>query len=103
MALLSATAAGSVATAAEAPRSASVVRKCARAARRWVWRSPACAGLFAAPVSTFAAVFACLLVCCLTIAVIPLDPHHATRDACTATGPALRARRVRDPEGPSTV
>src|SRR6266851_658523 len=41
----------------------------ARGLRRRGWRSPLRAGLFAPPLSTFAALFACLLVCCLAIVV----------------------------------
>src|SRR6266436_9328586 len=41
----------------------------ARGLRRRGWRSPLRARLFAPPLSTFAALFACLLVCCLAIVV----------------------------------
>src|SRR5712675_11329 len=60
------------------------------------WRSRA--GLFASPVSTFAALFACLRGCLLAI-VFVLWIRIALRDACTTTSPAGGARRVATQEG----
>src|SRR6266404_2941422 len=59
-----------------------------RRGARWRFR----AGLFGSPVSAFAAL--CLLIGLLAgHRLRPLDPHRACRDACTATSPALGARR----------
>src|SRR6266436_6679444 len=66
---------------------------CRRGAR---WRLRA--GLFASPVSAFAALFACLRGCLLAI-VFVLWIRIALRDACTTTSPALGARRVATQEG----
>src|SRR5437899_6191767 len=65
-----------------------------RRGARWRLR----AGLFAAPVSVFAALFACLRGCLLAI-VFVLWIRIALRDACTTTSPALGARRVATQEG----
>src|SRR5712664_3611850 len=69
---------------------------CRRGAR---WRLRA--GLFASPVSAFAALFACLRGCLLAI-VFVLWIRIALRDACTTTSPALGVRRVATQERPST-
>ncbi len=61
--------AGAVAAAGSSICSAATDPARARELRRRDWRSPLRAGLFAPPLSTLAAVFACLLVCCLAIAV----------------------------------
>src|SRR5215475_14576428 len=53
-------------------------------------------------ISPLVASFACLLICCLAIAVFPLGSHRAARDACTTPSPALGARRDGDPGEPST-
>ncbi len=66
-----------------------------RRGARWRLR----AGLFASPVSAFAALVACLLVCLLAIVFVLWDPHRACRDACTTTSLALGARRGGDPGG----
>src|SRR5207302_11474364 len=63
------------------------------------WRSRA--GWFAAPISDFSALFACLRGCLLAIVFI-LWIRIALRDACTTTSPALGARRAATQEGPST-
>jgi hypothetical protein len=102
MALLSTIGCGSAA-AAEAPRCAAAAPEPVRGRRRRVWRSSPRAGLSAATVSPLAASFACLLICCLAIAVFPPGPHRATRDACTTASPALGARRAATQQGPSTV
>src|SRR6267378_5780132 len=60
------------------------------------WRSRA--GLFAAPLSTFAGLFACLRGCLLAI-VFVLWIRIALRDAYTTTSPALGARRVATQKG----
>jgi len=68
-----------------------------RARRRGVrWRSRA--GWFASPISDFSALFACLRACLLAI-VFVLSIRIAHRDACTATSPALGARRAATQEG----
>src|SRR6266404_6742095 len=65
-----------------------------RRGARWRLRP----GLFASPVSAFAALFACLLGCLLAI-VFVLWIRIALRNACTTTSPALGARRVVIQEG----
>src|SRR5882762_8607211 len=74
-------------------------RACEARRRGVRWRLRA--GLFASPVSAFAALVACLRVCLLAI-VFVLWIRIAHRDACTTTSPALGARRVATQEGPST-
>jgi hypothetical protein len=56
------------------------------------------AGLFASPVSAFAALFACLLGCLVAIVFI-LWIRIALRDACTTTSPALGTRRAATQQG----
>src|SRR5438552_9359281 len=68
-----------------------------RRGARWRLR----AGLFASPVSAFAALFVCLLSCLLAI-VFVLWIRIAHRDACTTTSPALGATQEATQEGPST-
>src|SRR5439155_7192467 len=65
-----------------------------RRGARWRLR----AGVFASPVSAFAALFVCFRGCLLAI-VFVLWIRIAHRDACTTTSPALRARRVATQEG----
>src|SRR5438105_5529061 len=65
-------------------------RACERRLRGARWRLRA--GLFASPVSAFAALFVCLLSCLLAI-VFVLWIRIAHRDACTTTSPALGARQ----------
>src|SRR6266550_3869961 len=65
-----------------------------RRGARWRLR----AGLFAAPVSVFAGLFACLRGCLLAM-VFVLWIRIALRDACTTTSPALGARQVATQEG----
>src|SRR5438034_11701653 len=65
-----------------------------RRGARWRLR----AGLFASPVSAFAALFACLRGCLLAM-VFVLWIRIAHRDACTTTSPALGARQVAPQEG----
>ena len=66
-------------------------RACGVRRRGVRWRSRA--GLFAAPLSTFAGLFARLRGCLVAIVFI-LWIRIALRDACTTTSPALGARRV---------
>jgi len=87
------TAAELVSVAADPDRAGETCRRGAR------WRLRA--GLFASPVSAFAALFACLRGCLLAI-VFVLWIRIALRDACTTTSAALGARRVATQEGPST-
>src|SRR4029077_971822 len=68
-----------------------------RRGARWRLR----AGVFAAPGSTFAGLFACLRGCLLAI-VFVLWIRIALRDAYTTTSPALGARRVATQKGLST-
>src|SRR5207253_9535911 len=63
-----------------------------RVRRRGVRGRPR-AGWFAAPISDFSALFACLRGCLLAIVFI-LWIRIALRDACTTTSPALGARRA---------
>src|SRR6266576_363601 len=77
-------AAGPVWIAADLDRACEMRRRGAR------WRLRA--GLFASPVSAFAAVFACLRGCLLAM-VFVLWIRIAHRDACTTTSPALGARQ----------
>ena len=68
-----------------------------RVRRRGVRGRPR-AGWFAAPISDFSALFACLRGCLLAIVFI-LWIRIALRDACTTTSPALGARRAATQEG----
>src|SRR5712671_938875 len=79
------TAAELVSVAADPDRAGETCRRGAR------WRLRA--GLFASPVSAFAAVFAGLRGCLLAI-VFVLWIRIAHRDACTTASPARGARRV---------
>ena len=75
-ALFSASTAGSVAAAPAASVGTATDRERARGWWRRGWRSPVRAGIFTSPVSTFARIFDCLLVCCLAITVFLLDRHR---------------------------
>src|SRR4029077_19485810 len=74
-------------------------RACGERRRGARWRLRA--GVFAAPGSTFAGLFACLRGCLLAI-VFVLWIRIALRDACTTTSPTLGARRVATQKGLST-